>query len=112
MDKFVIMICILVSSSIIEMPVPVVPVEETVRERVLRVINDELYGWYYLDNTTRFSKDLYMDEVDKYEVLLRIENEFDVEYSTYQEETIKTIGDIIDYINKERIKNENGKKSK
>ncbi len=49
---------------------------------------------------TDIAKDLNADSLDVVEVLMSIEDEFDVEIPDEEIENIKTIGDLVEYIEK------------
>ncbi len=49
---------------------------------------------------TRIGEDLGADSLDVVEMLMAIEDDFDVEIPDEDIEGLKTIGDVVDYINK------------
>ncbi len=53
-----------------------------------------------LTNDTDIAKDLNCDSLDVVEILMTIEDEFSVEIPDEEIENIKTIGDMVEYIEK------------
>lgn len=47
---------------------------------------------------TRIAEDLGADSLDVVELLMSIEDEFDVEVPDEEIENVKTVGDVVDYI--------------
>ena len=47
---------------------------------------------------TNFKDDLGVDSLDLYEIVMKLEDEFDVEIPEDQVENIKTVGDIVKFI--------------
>lgn len=69
-------------------------------ERIKEIIQDQL-GVANLDNLTvdsSLTEDLDADSLDAVEIIMAIEEEFDVEIPDNAAEIFETIGDIMDYI--------------
>lgn len=52
-----------------------------------------------LKNETSLQKDLNADSLDLFQVIMSLEEEFDIEIPTEDTENIETIGDIEEYLN-------------
>jgi acyl carrier protein len=46
--------------------------------------------------TTNFTEDLALDSLDVFEVIDKIEDEYDIEIET--DDTLATVGDLVDYV--------------
>ncbi len=46
-----------------------------------------------------FVEDLNIDSIDLIELIMMLEEEYNIEFSEDDAETIKTIGDVVNYIN-------------
>ena len=47
---------------------------------------------------TNFKDDLGVDSLDLYEIVMKLEDEFDVEIPTEELEKMETVGDVVEYI--------------
>ncbi len=47
-----------------------------------------------------FVEDLNIDSIDLIELIMMLEEEYNIEFSEDDAETIKTIGDVVNYINR------------
>ncbi len=47
-----------------------------------------------------FVEDLNIDSLDLVDLIIMLEEEYDIEFDEDAAETIKTVGDVVDYINK------------
>ena len=73
------------------------PVES---EKILEIISDVMHlepG--IITDQTRFTEDLGMDSLSMYEILIRIEKEFDIEIDQEASEQFLTAGDLIYAVN-------------
>ena len=52
----------------------------------------------YWQNSTKIAEDLEADSLDVVELLMSIEDEFEVEIPDEEIENLKTIGDVVEYI--------------
>lgn len=52
--------------------------------------------------STSFMDDLNADSLDVYQVIMAIEEEFEIEVSNEEAESVSTIGDVVEYIKKEK----------
>lgn len=70
-----------------------------VDSKVKRIIVDQLgSSAEELNNTTRFIEDLSADSLDTVELVMALEEEFDIEIPEEAAMTIQTVGAAIDYI--------------
>ncbi|GAA0495385.1 acyl carrier protein [Salinibacillus aidingensis] len=70
-------------------------------ERVKKVIVDQLeVDEAKVTMEASFSDDLEADSLDVVELVMELEDEFDMEISDEDAEKIATVGDAVDYINK------------
>lgn len=51
-----------------------------------------------------FSEDLGADSLDLFEMVMEFEDEFDIEIETDELETMKTVGDIVKYLEAQGLK--------
>lgn len=49
---------------------------------------------------TSFTDDLGADSLDLFQIITELEEEFDIEFTNEAAESIKTVGDAVDYIKK------------
>lgn len=74
---------------------------ETILDRVKEVISEQL-GVEDVENITletTFIDDLGADSLDIVELIMALEEEFDMEIPEAEAEKIKSVGDVVDYIN-------------
>lgn len=72
-------------------------------ERIKKILADQLDASFdTLKMETNISEDLGADSLDVVELLMAIEDEFDVEIPDEEIENIKTIGDLVKYIEKNK----------
>jgi len=72
----------------------------SVNERVKSLVAEQLgIGIDEINNESSFIDDLGADSLDTVELVMAIEEEFDVEISDEQAENISTVQSAIDYIN-------------
>jgi acyl carrier protein len=80
-------------------------VTTSVEERVLEIISENLgVNKEQLTRNTRFVDDLGADSLDLVEVVMELEEEFDIAIPDEESEKIKTVGEAIDYVQKELSK--------
>jgi len=72
----------------------------SVNERVKGIVAEQLgVGIDEINNESSFIDDLGADSLDTVELVMALEEEFDVEISDEQAENISTVQSAIDYIN-------------
>ena len=72
----------------------------SVNERVKGIVAEQLHiGIDEINNESSFIDDLGADSLDTVELVMALEEEFDVEISDEQAENISTVQSAIDYIN-------------
>ena len=72
----------------------------SVNERVKNIVAEQLgIGADEISNESSFIDDLGADSLDTVELVMALEEEFDVEISDEQAENISTVQSAIDYIN-------------
>ena len=73
----------------------------SVDERVKGIVAEQLcIGVDEINNESSFIDDLGADSLDTVELVMALEEEFDIEISDEQAENISTVQTAIDYINK------------
>lgn len=71
----------------------------SIKERVMRVVSDQLsIDPDKLTEDTRFVADLGADSLDIVELVMALEEEFQIEFPEEKVESAETIGDVIGYI--------------
>ena len=74
-------------------------------ERVLEIISENLgVNKEQVNRTTSFTEDLGADSLDIVEMVMELEEEFDITIPDDQAEKIKTVGEAVDYIEREMKK--------
>jgi acyl carrier protein len=73
----------------------------TIAERVKKVVSEQ-YGIAAenLKESMNFAKDLAGDSIDAVELIMMMEEEFDIDISDEDAEKIKTVGDAIKFVEK------------
>ncbi|SVA27898.1 uncharacterized protein METZ01_LOCUS80752 [marine metagenome] len=72
----------------------------SVNERVKNIVAEQLgIGVDEISNESSFIDDLGADSLDTVELVMALEEEFDIEISDEQAENISTVQSAIDYIN-------------
>ena len=70
-----------------------------VEERVRRIISDQLgVDESQVTPNASFEEDLNADSLDLVELIMSLEEEFNIEISEEEAERIRTVGDAVDYI--------------
>ena len=73
----------------------------SVAERVIGIVAEQLsIGADEIKNESSFIDDLGADSLDTVELVMALEEEFDIEISDDEAENISTVQSAIDYINK------------
>tara|TARA_Y100000591_G_scaffold291235_1_gene277636 strand:+ start:49 stop:279 length:231 start_codon:yes stop_codon:yes gene_type:complete len=73
----------------------------SVEERVKGIVAEQLsIGSDEIENESSFIDDLGADSLDTVELVMALEEEFDIEISDDEAENISTVQSAIDYINK------------
>ncbi|MFH1861033.1 MAG: acyl carrier protein [bacterium] len=73
---------------------------ETVLERVKKIIIDQLgVGENQVVQDASFVDDLGADSLDTVELVMALEEEFGIEIPDEDAEKIKTVGNVVDYVN-------------
>lgn len=69
------------------------------KERILEIIAEQFnMDVNELDEDMNFQEDLNADSIELVELVMTIEEEFETEVSEEDLEKLKTIGDVIDYV--------------
>ncbi|ESX02932.1 hypothetical protein KL918_002293 [Ogataea parapolymorpha] len=77
---------------------------EIVMERITEMLEcyNKIKPGTPLTEKTSFSKDLGLDSLDSVEIMMEIEYEFSIHIADQDQDSIKTIGQAVDYIVKQR----------
>ena len=68
-------------------------------EKIAKILGDQLDVDVEIINAdTRIAEDLNADSLDVVELLMAVESEFDIEIPDEAIESLKTVGDVVDYI--------------
>ena len=74
-------------------------------ERVTEIVSENLgVSKESITRQTRFVEDIGADSLDIVELVMELEEEFEITIPDEQAEKIKTVGEAIDYIEKEKEK--------
>ncbi len=74
----------------------------TTEERVIQIVCDNLgVNKEQVTRTTSFTEDIGADSLDIVELVMELEEEFEITIPDEEAEKIKTVGEAIDYIDKE-----------
>jgi acyl carrier protein len=77
-------------------------VASTVEERVIEIVCENLgVNKEQITRSTSFTEDVGADSLDIVELVMELEEEFEITIPDDQAEKIKTVGEAIDYIEKE-----------
>ena len=68
-------------------------IQQNVIQSIFHIMNDE--HEIKLDNTV---EDLKCDSLDKIEIIMNLEDTFDIEISDREAETFKTVNDVVEFI--------------
>ena len=72
-------------------------------EKIKELIAEELGAdAATITKETTFDEDLGADSLDLFDLVMKIEDEFEVKIPTEELENIKTVGDVCDYIEKNK----------
>lgn len=70
-------------------------------EKIRAIVADQLsIEEEKISMETSFTEDLGADSLDLFQIISELEEEFDMEFSNEAAETIKTVGDAVNYIKK------------
>jgi acyl carrier protein len=73
--------------------------DETIRQRVIDIVCDHLaVNKDQVTDTTSFIEDIGADSLDIVELVMELEEEFDIQIPDDQAEKIKTVGEAVEYI--------------
>lgn len=73
----------------------------TISEKVKELVVKQLaVAEDQVTNDAKFIEDLHADSLDIVELIMALEEEFDAEIPDEEAENLKTVGDVIDYIEK------------
>lgn len=75
-----------------------------IEQKIQKIIADHLgiERVHSLTRSTMLMEDLDADSLDAVEIIMAIEDAFDIEIPDEMAESIKTIGDIIDYVEEQQ----------
>ena len=77
----------------------------SVEERVIDIVSEKLaVSKDQINRNTAFIEDIGADSLDILELIMELEEEFDITIPDEQAEKIKTVGEAIDHIEKEIAK--------
>ena len=77
----------------------------SVEQRVIEIVCEHLaVSKEQVTRATNFQDDIGADSLDIVELIMELEEEFDIQIPDDQAEKIKTVGEAIDYIEKESKK--------
>jgi acyl carrier protein len=80
-------------------------VSTTVEQRVIEIVCENLgVNKEQVTRSTSFTEDIGADSLDIVELVMELEEEFEITIPDDQAEKIKTVGEAIDYIEKEQAK--------
>ncbi len=78
---------------------------ESVEKRVIEIVSENLgVNKEQITRSTAFIEDLGADSLDIVELVMELEEAFDITIPDDQAEKIKTVGEAIDYIEREQSK--------
>ena len=77
----------------------------SIEERVVEIVSENLgVSKESITRQTRFIEDIGADSLDIVELVMELEEEFEITIPDDQAEQIKTVGEAIDYIEREQAK--------
>jgi len=80
-------------------------VASSIEERVVEIVSENLgVSKDSVSRGTRFIEDIGADSLDIVELVMELEEEFEITIPDEQAEKIKTVGEAVDYIEKEQGK--------
>jgi acyl carrier protein len=80
-------------------------VASSIEERVIEIVSENLgVSKESIARQTRFIEDIGADSLDIVELVMELEEEFEITIPDEQAEKIKTVGEAIDYIEREQAK--------
>ena len=75
---------------------------EEIEEKVFQIVSDQLsVDRGELSRSTSFVNDLNADSLDTVELVMELEDEFDMTIPDEEAEKLKTVGEAIEYVNKQ-----------
>jgi acyl carrier protein len=82
----------------------IVPAASSVEERVINIVceNANNVSRDQISRLTTFQEDLALDSLDIVELVMELEEEFEITIPDDQAEKIRTVGEAIDYIEREQ----------
>jgi acyl carrier protein len=82
-----------------------VSIVPSVEERVIDIVCENLgVNKEQVERKTSFVEDMGADSLDVVELVMELEEEFEIQIPDDQAEKIKTVGEAIDYIEREQAK--------
>lgn len=73
-------------------------------QKITEIIQEQLNtGDVEITETTRFKEDLEADSLDLFELVMALEEEYDVEIDSSDLEKITTVGAVIDYLKEKGV---------
>jgi acyl carrier protein len=80
-------------------------VASSIEERVVEIVSENLgVSKDSITRQTRFIEDIGADSLDIVELVMELEEEFEITIPDEQAEKIKTVGEAIEYIEREQAK--------
>ena len=78
---------------------------DEIKEKVIQIVCDNLgVSKEQVTDSTSFTEDIGADSLDIVELVMELEEEFEITIPDDQAEKIKTVGEAIDYIEREQAK--------
>ena len=75
---------------------------EEIEEKVIQIVSDQLsVDKGELSRATSFVNDLNADSLDTVELVMELEDEFDMTIPDEEAEKLKTVGEAIEYVSKQ-----------
>jgi acyl carrier protein len=80
-------------------------VASSIEQRVVEIVSENLgVSKESVTRQTRFIEDIGADSLDIVELVMELEEEFEITIPDEQAEKIKTVGEAVDYIEREQAK--------
>ena len=77
------------------------PMTGEIEDKVFQIVSDQMsVDKSELSRATSFVNDLHADSLDTVELVMELEDEFDMTIPDEEAEKLKTVGEAIDYIKK------------
>ncbi len=75
---------------------------EEILEKVVQIVADQMgVDKAEIEASTSFVEDLHADSLDTVELVMELEDEFDMSIPDEEAEKLKTVGDAVDYVERQ-----------